>query len=129
MSNKTGGREIMFSGSTGNERCPITASILVSDEALEMEKGFARGPERGLLSALLFDGIVDFMNYAYVPTSRTQTRYKEAYHWVNTRGGDYIFSFDNVCEGLGIDPASFRYGLLSVCANRANEWRRARRNF
>jgi hypothetical protein len=92
-------------------------------------EGFARGPERALMSALLFDGIQSFMNFVCAETEATRTRYKEAYNWVAEEEDDYIFSFANVCQGLGVDPNFFRKGLMEACNSDDYEWKKARRNF
>lgn len=107
------------------------ANTFLVDEMSDTEKGYARGPERALMAALLFDGVVGYMQYACsrARLSGAESRYKEAFTWVQRRGGEYVFSFDNVCEGLGINPDGLRYGLLNACNSRAYEWKRARRNF
>ncbi|MEZ4753193.1 MAG: hypothetical protein R3A13_02655 [Bdellovibrionota bacterium] len=99
------------------------------DELIDSEKGYAKGPERALLSALLFDGIQAYMMYLMSPDEFTQSKYKEAYHWVNTKGDEYIFSFENSCEALGINPEYLRFGLINACNSTEESWKRGRRNF
>ncbi len=113
-----------WSGSNGR-----TQVFLVDNIAEELE-GYARGPERALLTALLFDGIQAYMNYAMSDDSRpTQDKYREAYLWVHTTGSEYVFSFENVCEALGMNPDYLRLGLANATNSQTFEWRRSRRNF
>lgn len=87
----------------------------IVEDASEPKRGYARGPERALMSAMLFDGVQSFMHYVSARTVSEKLRYKEAYNWISARGGDYIFAFDNVCEGLGINPDSLRCGIMNAC--------------
>ena len=80
------------------------------DELVQSERGYARGPERTLLSALLFDGVQNFMNYACAANAKQKHKYSEAFNWVQNKKNDYIFSFDNVCEALGLNPEWVRLG-------------------
>ena len=104
-------------------------TTFVVDGIVVGDKGYARGPERALLSALLFDGLQAYVNYVITDSARTKSRYREAYNWLTTLGSDYVFSFENVCEALGIDPEFLRYGLMNTCNSRLEEWGRSRRNF
>ncbi|RMG42094.1 MAG: hypothetical protein D6719_07275 [Candidatus Dadabacteria bacterium] len=93
------------------------------------ERGYARGPERALMSALLFDGIQSYMSFVIADNSSEKSKYREAYNWVHRKGTDYVFSFDSVCEALGVDPDYLRYGLVNASNSQSFEWKRARRNF
>jgi hypothetical protein len=104
-------------------------STLLVDEIVNSDRGYARGPERALLSALLFDGVQSFMSFVAAGQPDKGGRYKEAFGWVTRRGGDYVFSFDAVCEALGVDPEFLRLGLLNACNCADHEWKKARRNF
>ena len=97
--------------------------------SLDAQGGFARGPERALLSALLFDGVQSYMNFITATNEHQRGKYKEAYNWVVRQSDDYVFSFGNVCHALGIDPEFFRRGLLQAKNSDAFEWGNARRNF
>lgn len=96
------------SGDGGGRRSAFVEEIASGDE------GYAMGPERDLLSALLFDGVQSYLNYANSSASEARSRYREACAWIYKKGDEYIFSFDSVCEGLGIDPDYLRSGLASV---------------
>ncbi len=113
----------------GSESIRFGNTTLVN-ELLNNEGGYATGPERALLAALLFDGVQSYMNYALCLYEDSDgTRYREAYNWVHARGTEYIFAFESVCEALGIDPEYLRIGLANACNSQTFEWKRARRNF
>lgn len=106
----------------------VGATFLV-DELVTSERGYASGPERALMSALLFDGVQNFLCYFETPESRSIERYKEAYQWVMSRGGEYVFAFDSVCEALGMDPNYLRLGLINASNSQLHSRKRARRTF
>lgn len=101
--------------------------MLCEDEVLNSRRGFARGPERALMAALLFDGIQTYINLADCEGRVLKSRWREAAYWVHSDGGDYVFAFDNVCEALGIDADFLRCGLINVVQSQGYEWRRTRR--
>lgn len=103
--------------------------LFVLDDILSHGEGYARGPERALLSALLFDGIQSYMSYACAQSEEHRERYVEAYNWVHRQGTDYVFSFEAVCEALGVNPEYLRLGLANASNSQTFEWKRARRNF
>jgi hypothetical protein len=102
---------------------------LVVEELLDGGKGYASGPERGLMSAILFDGVQSFMSYVCATEPSVKERYKEAYSWITRREKEYVFSFESVCESLGLDAEYLRLGLINAANSKVESWRRARRNF
>ncbi len=102
-------------------------STVAVDELVEHDKGYAVGPERALLSALLFDGIQSFIAYALASTPKERSAYAEAHQWVMDRGREYVFSFHNVCEALGIHPDYLRYGLVNASNSLLAEVGKSRR--
>lgn len=119
MSLQSGG----FNGQSLNSGTSFVEDIVCNST------GYAEGPERALMSALLFDGVQGYMNYACATDERSRNRYREAYNWVHRYGNEYVFSFDSVCEALGIDAEYLRIGLANACNSQSFEWKRARRNF
>ena len=102
---------------------------IIAEEVLGNEKGYARGPERALMAALLFDAVQAYLCYVMLDSAKqTKSRYKEAFNWVHNPTSEYIFSFENVCEALGIDHNFLRLGLINV-VNSREDYKRARRNF
>jgi hypothetical protein len=105
------------------------AETLIIENLVDNERGYARGPERALMSALLFDGVQSYMNYFGAESESARAKYKEAYNWVHSNENEYIFSFVNVCEAVGIDANYLRLGLINVCCSESNTWKKTRRNF
>ena len=69
-------------------------------------------PEKRLMLALLEDAIHCFKDHLSAPTVVKKKLFDEAEEWILERDGDWIFSFDNVCEALGFTPEYVRQGLL-----------------
>lgn len=75
------------------------------------ELGGLSGGERKLMAAILSDGIEAFISEAMAPTRSSRSKNPDPAEWVNTKDESYIFSFDNVCNCLGIDSDYLRLGL------------------
>jgi hypothetical protein len=84
--------------------------------------------EHALLSALLFDGIQSFINYMCAESEEEKRRYSESVKWIQSEQIDYVFSFNNVCQCLGIDPNYLRCGLINAANSQAYEWHKIRRH-
>lgn len=69
-------------------------------------------PERRLLIAVLEDAIFCFQKYISSRERRGETLFREAEDRIQDEYGDYIFSFQNICEALGFDASYLRTGLL-----------------
>lgn len=70
--------------------------------------------EQALLLAILDDAIHCFRKYRAAKDRLGRERFQEAEAWIMRQGNDWIFSFDNVCELLGLDPEYLRRGLLQA---------------
>jgi len=69
-------------------------------------------PVKRLMLAVLEDALRCFQNNANAKTGPRRRLYAEAEQWLCGDGGDGPFSFDTVCETLGIEPRFLRHGLL-----------------
>ena len=74
-------------------------------------------PEIRLMAAVLEDAIscltIDFRS----ATARQRKQLEEAKQWFATEGeSEWIFSFKNICEALGINPRYLRRGLIQSSA-------------
>ena len=65
---------------------------------------------RALMLAVLEDGIACFEGHFFKPSRTNEKLYHEAEEWINSKD-DGVFSFNNVCETLGLDPERLRKGL------------------
>jgi hypothetical protein len=69
--------------------------------------------EQRLMLAVLVDAINILQGWHRLGSARKRRAFAEAGQWVNTRGTGYPFSFDSICDALGIDPEILR-GKLSA---------------
>ncbi len=69
------------------------------------------GGERRLMAAILSDGIEAYIHQSIARLSGVQRGKSDACDWVEAPDPTYVFSFDNVCECLGINPEYLRLGL------------------
>jgi len=67
--------------------------------------------EQRLMLAVLVDAINVLQIWKGKGSTRGRLNFAEAAQWVNTRGTLHLFSFDGVCEGLGIDSELLRARL------------------
>ena len=78
----------------------------------EAKRGLAEHrTERDLLLAVLEDGMACFQGYFSKPSRTNEKLFLEAQEWINSND-DGVFSFNNVCETLGLDPGRLREGLV-----------------
>jgi hypothetical protein len=68
-------------------------------------------PEKRLMLAVLEEAIATFQRHAIADTRRSQRLVEEVEGWVSGVGGEWPFSFDNVCAGLDLDPEYLRAGM------------------
>lgn len=108
---------------------PVILASTVVDEIIGEARGYARGPERSLLGALLFDGIQGYIDYALAQTTQQKAHYVEAFNWVMDLIAEEPFSFNGVCEALGVCPEYLRLGLSNASTSLLHEVGRSRRNF
>ena len=70
------------------------------------------GPEEKLVLAVLEDGISCFQKYLFAQDKGERRLFREAQDWILEEGQEEPFSFENICEVLGIAPNYLRQGLL-----------------
>ncbi|MFQ5917738.1 MAG: hypothetical protein ACE5I0_08020, partial [Candidatus Binatia bacterium] len=70
-------------------------------------------PEKKLMLAVLEDAVACFQKYGSVRDGKGRILSSEAEEWILLEhSGDWLFSFDNICEALGLNPKYIREGLL-----------------
>ncbi len=89
----------------------IEPDVMLPSQFFSTEEAGVRGGERKLMAALLSDGIEAYIAQATVPKVKRRANAYDACEWVDTRDHSYVFSFDVVCESLGINPEYLRLGL------------------
>lgn len=86
--------------------------VLCVHEYLHVYQGrAAETPERRLMAAVLRDGIDCFIRDCFAPNRHRKRSYREAEEWFF--GGDDrdVFSLDNVCGILNVEPGYIRRTL------------------
>src|SRR5947207_4910325 len=79
--------------------------------------------ERRLMIAVLEDAVDVYRKQAGARDARTQQLFHEAEEWIEDPDRTWLFSFQNICDVLGLDADYLRPGLR-VCKERALEGRR-----
>ena len=69
-------------------------------------------PEKRLMLAILEDAVDCFQNNVFAQSVKGRRLFQEAEKWIVEVDGDWVFSFENVCETLELNPAYVRQGLL-----------------
>ncbi len=67
--------------------------------------------EKALMFAVLEDAVESYRRYFKSSSKSGQNRFREAEEWIDRHDKLWLFSFDNVCEALDIDPEYMRRGL------------------
>jgi hypothetical protein len=62
--------------------------------------------------AILEDTVSRYQDNLLSQDKRGKRLFTDAEDWIVETGSDWIFSFENVCEALGFNPAYVRQGLL-----------------
>ena len=71
-------------------------------------------PEKRLMLAILEDAVDCFQNNILARSLKSRRLFQETKTWIVEMDGDWLFSFDNVCEALELNPAYVRLGLLQM---------------
>ena len=88
----------------------------------QLQSGYRRDSyvsgEKALMLAVLEYGIRCFQEHLTNPRSNPRLLSKQAEEWIRAVDYEWPFSFNNVCETLGIDPDALREKLLTWKAKR-----------
>lgn len=89
------------------------ANLGIDNEFLEtLTKRSAREGEQALMLAILDDAIACFQKYLFAQNKKGKALFREAEDWILEENSDWIFSFENICEVLELDPKYVRQGLM-----------------
>ena len=69
-------------------------------------------PEMALMLAVLEEAISCFQRYVLAPGGKGKRLFREAEQWITEKDSEWLFSFENVCEAVGLSPGFVRSGLL-----------------
>src|SRR5207249_12148927 len=68
--------------------------------------------EEKLMLAVLGKAVEYFQKYVLAKDERGKKLFQEAEEWILDKDSDWFFSFENICEVLGLHPDYMRQGLL-----------------
>ena len=90
---------------------PSDATDIHTFEALHKTK-VSEGETR-LMLAVLEEAVQCFQQYVVPTRPREQMLFQVAEDWFLDKDSDYIFSFEYICESLGLHPDQIRRGLMT----------------
>jgi hypothetical protein len=96
------------------------ASFVQSDPLLSLQFLNTYGgrtqqePERMLMLAVLEDAVTCIQKYASVSKGKEKRWFREAMEWILTTDYDWVFSFNNVCEAVGMSSSCLRRALIRM---------------
>jgi hypothetical protein len=98
--------------------------VLCLDEYLHVYQGRpAETPERRLVAAVLRDAIDCYLRDCFTKNRHKKRSFREAEEWF-FKGDNYgVFSLENVCGILNIDPGYIRRSLMQYEQRNANDGR------
>jgi hypothetical protein len=65
-------------------------------------------PEKKLMFAVLQNAIACYQSFAYAAAKRPKKQFSETEERFSEEESEWIFSFENICETLGLDPHYLR---------------------
>jgi hypothetical protein len=69
-------------------------------------------PEKTLMLAVLEDGVQCFQDNIGATHTKGKQLFAETEEWIFGSDAEWLFSFENVCAALGLNPEYLRKGLL-----------------
>ena len=82
--------------------------------------------EKRLILSVLEDAVECFMKCIDASSSKGQRLFRDAEEWINLEDKKWVFSFDNVCEMLDVNPEYLRRGLREWKVRKLDAIERAR---
>src|SRR5215475_2595322 len=97
---------------------------LLSEQYFSGYKSKQLEPGKRLMLAVLQDAVFCFQENIATHDPRKKILFQDAEAWIMEPAKDWVFSFENICEVLGLDPGYVRAGLLRFKQNRLSNYRR-----
>lgn len=105
--------------SVGTAAALFEPDVLLPSQYLDrFRKDPPAQPEKRLQLAVLEAGVNDFLRTVGVRSREGRRLHSEAERWLQDVDYDWPFSFESICEHLGIDAGWFRKGLLALAQRR-----------
>jgi hypothetical protein len=83
--------------------------------------------ERGLMLAILKDAVECFQKYALARDPIGEDLHRDAAEWIFSTDREWPFSFENICDVLGVSAEYVRTGLAPLRKRTARKIRKAPR--
>lgn len=114
-----------YLGSAHNDSVTIQLEIdtLASERYLGVFQSRQISPEKQLMMAILDDAIQSFLAGFRPRNTKALRQFEEAQMWIMETDSHWIFSFDSICNLLGLDPDYLRGGLQKLKAEARAERR------
>ncbi len=68
-------------------------------------------PEKKLMLAILEDAVVSFQKFLFAQKGKRKNLFRDAEEWLFQENGHWVFSFESICDALGLNPSYLRKGL------------------
>lgn len=91
---------------------PFEVDILATEDFACIHRSRPLSPERELMAAILEEALADYQRCWKARDKKGMERFADAQAWILELDSEWIFSFVNCCEALGIQPDYLRQGLL-----------------
>ena len=101
---------------------PFEVDILAAEDFARIYRSRPLSPERELMVAVLEEALADYQRCCSARDKKARKQCVSAKAWILESDSEWIFSFINCCEVLGVEPDYLRQGLL-----RWKQGKRARR--
>ena len=105
----------LWTNPNGEERVPALFQpdiILPSQYRDTLQRRTPQDPEKKLMLAVLEDAVACFRNGLHARDHRRRELFKDSEAWIREENGDWLFSFEHICDILGLDARSIRNELL-----------------
>jgi hypothetical protein len=98
----------------GVTETPELTDVILPSQYFGAMGGGGLCSEQRLMLAVLVDAINVLQGWHHLGSARKRRAFAEAAQWVNIRGTRYPFSFDSICDALGIDFEVLRGRLCAL---------------
>ena len=86
--------------------------ILPSQHRDTLQRRTPQDPEKRLMLAVLEDAVACFRNGLNARDRRRRELFMDSEAWIAEKNGDWLFSFEHICDILGVDARLIRFELL-----------------
>jgi hypothetical protein len=111
------------------ERDPFEVDSLLASQYLDrIRPEPTTQPEKRLMLAVLESAVASYQRFALATSRRGRRLFGETEAWFSAHDERWLFSFEGICSGLGIDSVFLRRGLYrwreaALAAVKPGPWR------